>query len=124
VSVAAQLVQISLLGEAIDGAPVAVLVADDEGRYLAANRYACELLGYSREELLELSVRDVAVGPDVEAHFQEFITVPKQRGVYEVRRKDGTTTHLEYSAGKTMLAGMSCYIAVAVEADAANVPQP
>jgi PAS domain S-box-containing protein len=117
-SVAAPLVQISLLGEAIDGAPVAVLVADDEGRYLAANRYACELLGYSREELLTKSVRDVAVGDDVEAHFQDLIAVREQRGTSDVRRKDGTITQLRYRAGRTMLAGMTCYIAVCVEVDA------
>ena len=116
-SVAAPLVQISLLGEAIDGAPVAVLVADDAGRYLAANRYACELLGYSREELLSLSVRDVALGDDVEAHFQEFITAREQRGTWDLRRKDGTTLPFRYRAGKTMLAGMTCYIAVGVEAE-------
>ena len=121
-SVAAPLVQISLLGEAIDGAPVAVLVADDEGRYLAANRYACELLGYSREELLTMSVRDVAVDAEVEAHFQDFIAVREQRGEYEVRRKDGTTTKFRYRAGRTMLAGMTCYIAVGVEADAPQNP--
>jgi len=118
VSVAAPLVQISLLGEAIDGAPVAVLVADDAGRYLAANRYACELLGYSREELLTLSIHDVAVGSDVEAHFQEFITHRERRGEYDVRRKDGSTTTFRYRAGKTMLAGMTCFIAVGVESDA------
>ena len=123
-SVAAPLVQISLLGEAIDGAPVAVLVTDDEGRYLAANRFACDLLGYSREELLGLTVRDVAVGSDVEAHFQEFMAAREQRGVYEVRRKDGTTTHFRYRAGRTMLAGMSCFIAVGVEADAPASDEP
>ena len=116
-SVAAPLVQISLLGEAIDGAPVAVLVADDEGRYLAANRFACQLLGYSREELLTKSVRDIAVGSEVEAHFQDFLAAREQRGEYEVRRKDGTTTSFRYRAGRTMIAGMTCYIAVGVEAD-------
>ena len=117
-SVAAPLVQISLLGEAIDGAPVAVLVADDAGRYLAANRYACELLGYSREELLTLSVHDVAVGDDVQGHYQDFIVAREQRGEYDVRRKDGTTTRIRYRAGKTMLAGMTCFIAISVPIDA------
>jgi PAS domain S-box-containing protein len=119
-SVAAPLVQISLLGEAIDGAPVAVLVADDAGRYLAANRYACEMLGYSREELLTLSVHDVAVGDEVQAHFQDYIAAPERRGEYDVRRKDGTTTRLRYRAGKTMLAGMTCFIAVGVPIDPAE----
>src|SRR4051812_10647610 len=102
----------SLLGEAIDGAPVAVLVADDEGRYLAANRYACDLLGYSREELLALSVRDVAVVADVEAHLQTSLSAQQQSGVHDVRRKDGTTTPFRYRSGKTQLAGITCFIEI------------
>ena len=50
------LVQSVLLGEAVEHAPVAILVADDEMRYVAANATACELLGYTREELLQLRV--------------------------------------------------------------------
>ena len=34
--------------------PMAIFVADDDGRYIAVNAYACELLGYTRDELLEL----------------------------------------------------------------------
>mgnify|MGYP003694187963 CR=1 FL=1 len=45
---------------------MAVFVAGDDGRYLAANAYACELLGYTRSELLDLRVRDVAVDPDAQ----------------------------------------------------------
>ena len=122
VSVAAPLVQISLLGEAIDGAPVAVLVADDHGRYLAVNRYACELLGYTREELLTMSVYDSGVGDDVEAHFQDFLTAREQRGVYDVRRKDGSTLQFRYRAGKTAIASMTCFIAVGVEVAAGESP--
>ena len=118
--VADPLVQFSLLGEAIDGAPVAVLVADDAGRYLAANRSACKLLGYSREELLELSIRDVAIVGDVEAHLQESMTGQERRGAYDLRRKDGTTTRLRYRAGRAKLAGMSCSIVVGVEAAAGD----
>jgi len=117
-SVAAPLVQIGLLGEAIDGAPVAVLVTDDDGRYLAANRYACELLGYSREELLRLSTRDVAIGSDVEAHQHRLLTTREDHGVSELRRKDGSTLRLRYRAGHSTLARIPCFIAVGVEADA------
>jgi PAS domain S-box-containing protein len=116
VSVAAPLVQIGLLGEAIDGAPVAVLVTDDAGRYLAANRYACELLGYSREELLRLSIHDLAIGPDVEAHHQRLLTTREDHGVTELRRKDGSTARLRYRAGHSTLAKIPCFVAVGVEA--------
>ena len=56
-----ELVQKSLVGEAIEGGPVAVFVADADQRYVAVNAYACRLLGYTREELLGLRVTEVAV---------------------------------------------------------------
>jgi len=68
-AVAHSLIQKSLVGEAIDGAPVAVFVADDDGEYLAVNQYACDLLGYDRAELLELRVTDVAVNETAAADY-------------------------------------------------------
>lgn len=53
--------QRTLLGEAIDEAPVLVFVADEEGRYVAVNRQACEVLRYSRRQLLGMTVSEVAV---------------------------------------------------------------
>jgi len=120
VSVAAPLVQMGLLGEAIDGAPVAVLVTDDSGRYLAANRYACELLGYTREELLRLSMHDVASAADVEAHHHRLLTTRADQGVTDLRRKDGSTMSFRYRAGQSTLAGIPCFVAVGVEADPAE----
>ena len=48
-AVAHDLVQKSLIGEALDYGPVAVFVADDDGKYLAVSAYACEMLGYDHE---------------------------------------------------------------------------
>ena len=42
------LVQTVLLGEAVEHAPVAILVADEEMRYVAANATATKLFGYTR----------------------------------------------------------------------------
>ncbi len=65
-STAEQRIQTGLLGEAVDVGPVLVFVADENMRYIAVNRRACEVLGYEREELLALHVTDVAVGFEVE----------------------------------------------------------
>ena len=111
-SVAFPLVQIGLLGEAVEGAPVVVLVADEHGRYTAANRFACEVLGYEREELLALAVTDVTVGSDVAADYDAFVARRFQEGVVEVRRKDGTTVSLRYRAGETTIAGITYYVSV------------
>jgi PAS domain-containing protein len=42
----------------------AILLMDDAGRYIDANPAACQLLGYSRDELVGLHVSDVTRGVD------------------------------------------------------------
>jgi PAS domain-containing protein len=86
-------VQASLLGEAIDRGPVLVLVADEDGNYVAVNEFACELLGYTREELLEQRAPD-----------------PDNLGM--LRSKDGTLLELEHWAQPTQIAGMLLYVVV------------
>ncbi len=50
------LIQTGLVGEALENGPAMVLIADEDMRYVAANVYACEQLGYTRAELLGLRV--------------------------------------------------------------------
>ena len=52
------LAQSTLLGELVDSANVGVLAADS-GRYIAANEYACEVLGLGRAELIGKPVHDL-----------------------------------------------------------------
>ena len=66
-SVSERFVQIGLLGEAVDGAGVAVLVAEQERRLRGREHLRVELLGYAREELVTLRVHDVMVDDDVQA---------------------------------------------------------
>jgi PAS domain-containing protein len=93
-NVAQPLVQASLLGEAIDGGPIVVLVADEDGRYLAVNGYACELLGFTRDELLEQAA-------------------PNGSGDrLRLTRKDGTLLELECRTQPTTIAGMELSVSV------------
>ena len=110
--VAEALVQTGLLGEAIDGAPAAVFVADEHGQFVAVNRYACEILGYTRAELLGLRVSDVGAEPDVEAHFKAFVRAREDKGVSTLKRKDGSTFPFSYRAGETTMTGLTYYVSV------------
>jgi PAS domain S-box-containing protein len=112
VSVGKPLVQIGLLGEAIEGAPFAVLVADENGRYVAVNSEACNLFGYPREEFVGLSVTDVVTGEDVAAHYQRFVRARSEEGTVEARRKDGTTFRFAFRAGETTIVGLRYYVSV------------
>ena len=56
------------MGEWIDAAPVAMLVADRQGRILVANRAGCLLFGYSAEQLCGMHVEDLMPEPFRPAH--------------------------------------------------------
>ena len=109
-SVSEPLVQASLLGEAIDPGPVAVLVADEEGRYVAVNQYACDILGYPRDELLRLRVTDVA--PNGTRDYESMLKQSHWEGVATVTRKDGTALKMRFVARETRVAGMAVYVSV------------
>ena len=109
-SVANSLIQASLLGEAVDNGPAAVFVADENRRYVAVNRAACELLGYTREELLALRVDDVADTSD----WSQMEQSGRLASTAELKRKDGTTVTFSYVAGETVVAGMPVYVSVGV----------
>jgi PAS domain S-box-containing protein len=106
-SVGKPLVQIGLLGEAVEGAPFAVLVAEENGRLVAVNQCACRLFGHSRDELLQLTMADVLGGPDVESHY-----LSEHEATVDARRKDGTTFRFAYRAGETTIVGLRYYVSV------------
>ena len=110
-----ELVQKSLVGEALEHGPVAVFVADDDGRYLAVNAYACELLGYTRSELLELRVPDVAV--DSKANYAGMRRTGSKTGTTRLRRSDGTEIEMHFRASQTTVGGMLVYIGTCWPAD-------
>ncbi len=85
---------------ALDHAVDAVLWADESRRFTYANDTACRLLGYSREELLGLTIADVSPRHDPK-RFQQRIDKIKQGDttLYESihRRKDGSELPVEVS---------------------------
>jgi PAS domain S-box-containing protein len=101
-----------LLGDAVEHAPVAILVADEEMRYVAANLTACDLLGYSRDELLRLRVTDVAQNEEARGDFEAMIAHGELKGRTTVVRKDGSELHLRHRSSETTIAGLPYYVAV------------
>jgi PAS domain S-box-containing protein len=107
-----RLVQSGLLGEAIEGAPVLVFVADENRRYVAVNDYACRLLGYTREELLELTVDQVARYGEAPGEFSEMVAQGVREGVSVLTSKDGMTFPFRYRASVVTVARMELYVSV------------
>jgi PAS domain S-box-containing protein len=111
--------QRTLLGEAIDEAPVLVFVADDEGRYVAVNRHACETLGYSRRDLLGLTVTEVAVASEAPKLYAAMLQEGKLEGTTPIRCSDGRLFTLHFWAKAVKVGGIDYWISIGV-----TDPQP
>ena len=94
----------------IERVPFALLVLDDRQRYVEANREACRLLGYTRTELLELSVKDVVAfdssfdGP--RAQWRQFMLRRFRDGDVPLRRADQEIVVVSYWAFTNVLPGL------------------
>ncbi len=75
------------LREYIESAPDGVFITDSSFNYIYANSAACEMVGYNRDELLRLKIKDVIATEDVPGH---------QRTLSElqVRNKSSRISHL------------------------------
>ena len=86
-----------------DGTSEGILAVDVESRrFVRANRAICELLGYSQEELLLLSVPDLHPPEDLPDVLEAFEAMRQQRlqFVHNIPclRKDGLIIHVDISA--------------------------
>ncbi|APV44903.1 PAS domain S-box-containing protein [Dehalogenimonas formicexedens] len=86
------------------------------GRFIDVNDRACQLLGYSREELLEMCPNDIN-DPD---YFSRMPENPESllkdgKGVFEMVHvaKDGRRIPVELSTGPLTLGGVSLYMTIA-----------
>jgi PAS domain S-box-containing protein len=102
-------VHTSLLGEGGDCAEVGIAIYDDDGRYVAVNRHACELLGYTRDELLTHDVGDFTEGG-----FDRSVLASSERreGARLVRRKDGHFLPVAFVVAPTKIANIGFYLSV------------
>lgn len=82
-------------------APDAIFVSDGDGRHLEVNEAACRLSGYSRDELIGMTVGDLMPPEDVGSS-REARARPMESSAQvsetRLRRKDGTFVHVEVSA--------------------------
>jgi two-component system cell cycle sensor histidine kinase/response regulator CckA len=93
--------KLKLFRSLLDHTNDSIFVVDpDTGRFLDANQSACQALGYTRDELLALTVLDVTIGLDLAKMEAGNAMVEKEgHATLEARhrRKDGTTYPVEVS---------------------------
>ena len=83
----------------VDSALDAIVIADDEGRYVAVNPAASELFGLSRETLIGRSVADFSEpGFEVEQAWLSFLELGQGTGEFCLFRPDGEVRNTEYTA--------------------------
>ncbi|HEU4326650.1 MAG TPA: PAS domain S-box protein [Roseiflexaceae bacterium] len=80
----------------------AIVLTDDEGRYLDVNDAACRMFGYPREQLLLMRVADLAVPDegslDAQRHFEHYRRYGKETGTFVFYHTDGSVRMAGYSA--------------------------
>lgn len=91
------------------GSSVALLIADDEARYVAAGGATRELTGYGPGELQALTVWDLTPPPDAglsQGLWQQFIQSGRQEGRYLLRHREGRAVEAEYCAVANIAPGL------------------
>jgi PAS domain S-box-containing protein len=86
-----------------------MLLADDAGRYIAANRAACEMLGHDHAEILAMSVADLALAdesPSPTEQWTRFRADGSSRGQLSLRRRDGSVVVVEFAATTDVAPGV------------------
>lgn len=96
----------------LEGVADAIIVADAQGRIIDANAVSCELLGYRREELLQLSLSDLGTASaDQDAQeLARLLDVGHWRGEIIWRRKDGSLLPVEGHVRAVELATGTVYL--------------
>ena len=87
--------------ELVQQAPDGIFVADLDGRYTDVNRAGCEMLGFSREELVGKTIVDLIPAEDVgrlAASKQALLAGGSEVSEWRLRRKDGTYVPVELNA--------------------------
>lgn len=80
--------------------PPAKVEADSTRRYVYVNDAACELLGYSREELLNMRIDDISFpsGAHVKPMYTQFVEDGDMRGIFALKRKSGEIIWVRFRA--------------------------
>lgn len=89
----------------------AIILVDDTTRCTDVNRAACALTGYSREELLQMGLLELAAaGQESEALWPAFLAAGEQSGEDRLCCKDGTTVAVEYRAVANVIPGLHMWV--------------
>lgn len=80
--------------------PAAEVEVDSNRRYIFVNDSACELLGYTREEFLQMKIDDISFpsGAHVAPMYAQYLRDGKMDGIFALRRKSGEVIRIKFTS--------------------------
>jgi PAS domain S-box-containing protein len=91
-----------------EGSRDAIFISDQDSRFVAVNKAACDLTAYSREKLLKMRIPDVHDHPDLEAYktyHQRIFAGEEILSEAKILRSDGGKVDTEFSNKRVSIAG-------------------
>lgn len=116
----------AIIQQAIAPLPLATLVADDQGRYVAVSDSACALTGYACAELLGRYVWDLTAGAtrsEFEPLWRAFLSQGRQRGTYLIQPRSGAPFAVDYVAQAHVRRGFHASVLAPIEPRGGPSPQ-
>lgn len=85
----------------IENAPEGVFIVDRDGNYLDVNRAACEMTGYTYEQLRHLNIIRLLAPESIDAgarHFEQLLRTGRSSSDLVLRREDGSRILMQVDA--------------------------
>lgn len=100
----------------LETVPDGFFVHDETGRFLDVNARSCADLGYSRDELLRMTIDDISCGAEPDGNAERWRDAPAGMAMHfreEAKRKDGSTFPVEISLTCQMIDGTKLFFGLA-----------
>jgi PAS domain S-box-containing protein len=93
----------------------AIFLADETGKFVDVNQAACESLGYSKEELLKLTVGEIDAESTGYEAFQKVRNSIEKESIFGVnqQRKDGAILPVEITGGFLKIGAKKIFLTIA-----------
>ncbi len=93
----------------------AIFLSDEAEKFIDINEKGCELLGYSKEELLKMTMKDIFADLRGYEVFLEMLDKLVEKKLFEIKlkRKDGVHFVMEIAANRFVSGGQRVFLAIA-----------
>ena len=92
-----------------EGSRDSIFISDSNSRFIEVNSAACELTGYSREQLLTMKIPDLHDRPDLtayQAYSQRILDGEDIISEAKIHRRDGSKVDAEFNNRRVSIAGV------------------